>query len=235
MRRREEERMERLSLREAADRTGRSLTTLRRYIRAGRLRAEKLPGRYGPEYAVTEQDLLGAGLEPQPSDGPEPAVVSASGSSALERALRESVPLPLFQELQMKHEHLLVQYGMMRAGGLRSLDLQARLESREREVEELRSEISRLKERHAREVTLLRKRLREAALELEGRRLEIEALQEKVRGLELLTRNTVTTEAIERQFSRVMEQMELVDRLGGPASRDLPLRPRPAAPAEPDH
>ncbi len=227
--------MDRLSLREAADRTGRSLTTLRRYIRAGRLHAEKLPGRYGPEYAVTEQDLLRAGLEPQASDAPEPAALSASGSGSLERVLRESVPLALFQELQMKHEHLLVQYGMMRTGGLRSLELQACLEAREREVEELRSEIAHLRERHAREVTLLRKQLHEAALELEGRRLEIEALHEKVRGLELLTRNTITTEAIERQFSRVMEQMELVDRLGGPAPRDLPPRPRPAPPAEPDH
>lgn len=227
--------MERLSLREAADRTGRSLTTLRRYIRAGRLRAEKLPGRYGPEYVVTEQDLLGAGLDARPSDCPEPAALTASGSTALERVLRESVPLTLFQELQMKHEHLLVQYGMVRSGGLRSLELQARLDSREREVEELRSEMARLKERHARELALLRKQLHEAALELEGRRLEIAALQEKVRGLELLTRNTVTTEAIERQFSRVMEQMDLVERLGGPAGGDLPSRPRPGSPAEADH
>jgi transposase len=50
--------MERLSLREAAERTARSVTTLRRYIRAGRLQAQKAPGRFGPEYFVTEEDQI---------------------------------------------------------------------------------------------------------------------------------------------------------------------------------
>ena len=38
-----------------------------------------------------------------------------------------------------------------------------------------------------------------AELELEGRGLEIAALREKIRGLEMLTRNAVTNETIERQ------------------------------------
>jgi hypothetical protein len=45
--------MERMTLREAAARSSRSITTLRRYIRSGRLHAEKRYGRYGPEYYVS--------------------------------------------------------------------------------------------------------------------------------------------------------------------------------------
>jgi len=227
--------MERWTLREAAERTGRSLTTLRRYIRAGRLRAEKLPGRYGPEYVVREEDLLGAGLALQDRDLRPAAPLAPTAPTSVERILRDSVPLALFQELQMKHEHLLVQYGMMRSSGMRALELQARLEEREREIEELHQELSRLKEHNAREVSSLRRQLREAALELEGRRLEIEALQEKVRGLELLTRNTVTTEAIDKQFSAVLEQMNLVEKLGRFPSTEGPLPHRPLRPADSDH
>ncbi len=39
--------METMTLREAAKRTSRSVTTLRRYIRNGRLAARKRPGRFG--------------------------------------------------------------------------------------------------------------------------------------------------------------------------------------------
>ena len=63
---------------------------------------------------------------------------------------------------------------------------------------------------HAQEVE---KQLREAHLELEGRSLEIAALKEKVRGLEMLTRNAITTENIEKQFGDVMDQSRRVQQL----------------------
>ena len=233
--------MERISLREAAERTARSVTTLRRYIRSGRLHADKLPGRFGPEYVVTAEQLGAAGL-----DVPDPgsvALASARGESngtALtasqrpaaslaagpwERVLRESVPISLFQDLQCKHEQLLVQYGMVRAGGLKVLDMQAELETRRRQIEEAQAENTRVKVRLAREAGDLRQRLREAELELEGRRIEVAALREKVRALEMLTRNKVTNEAIDRQFSDVMDQMRRVDRL----TAEQDLRESPAA------
>jgi hypothetical protein len=240
--------MERLSLREAAERTARSVTTLRRYIRAGRLVATKLPGRFGPEYFVTEDDLTAAGLPPVAAAGS--ALVAASrGSTALrapetapapaiEHLLRETVPVSLFQDLQMKHEQLLVQYGMVRAGGLRVLEMQAELDAKRRQIEESQAETVRVKERLASEAGDLRRRLREAELELEGRRVEAAALREKVRGLEMLTRNTVTNEAIDRQFEDVMDQMRRVDRLASEHDRaDLTATPWPArAPLpEPEH
>lgn len=238
--------MERLSLREAAERTSRSVTTLRRYIRSGRLPAEKLPGRFGPEYFVAASDLEAAGLSardgaPSGTSGlpaPRTATVSALPAAPLDRVLRETVPLGLFQELQMKHEQLLVQYGMVRAGGLRVLELQTELTSRRRQLDDAQAEIARVKERLAREAGELRKSLREAELELEARRVEAAALREKVRGLEMLTRNTVTNEAIDRQFADVMEQVRRVDRLSAEHDRPAPapdLWPTRPAPHDPEH
>jgi len=201
--------MERMTLREAADRTSRSITTLRRYIRSGRLRAEKRGGRYGPEYFVSSQALDEAGLEAERSL----AQLGRRDSESLERVFRESVPLTLYQELHMKHEQLLVQYGMVRAAGLRVLDLQGELETKRHQLENSLAEIARLKDRPKRELLALQKRLRTAELELEGRRLEIAALRAKIRGLEMLTRNAVTTETIERQFSEVVEQIQRVEEM----------------------
>lgn len=232
--------MERISLRDAADRTARSVTTLRRYIRSGRLLAEKLPGRFGPEYVVTVDQLHAAGLDAQAAESQALATTRAATAGAAlsprpaaetslapwDRVLRESVPITLFQELQLKHEQLLVQYGMVRAGGLRVLEMQAELEARRRQIEDAQAENTRVKERLAREAGELRKRLREAELELEGRRIEAAALREKVRGLEMLTRNSVTNEAIDQQFSDVMDQIRRVDRLT--AEQDLKEAAPPA-------
>ena len=213
--------MERINLKDAARRTTRSVTTLRRYIRSGNLAADKLPGRFGPEYFVTTEQLAAAGLDVRGAElAPTTAIVLARSSAppALrtaprDRFLRDSVPISLFQDLQLKHEQLLVQYGMVRAGGLRVLDMQAELETRRRQVDDAQAENTRIKERLAREAGELRKRLREAELELEGRRIEAAALREKVRGLDMLTRNRATNEEIDQQFSEVMDQMRRVERL----------------------
>jgi hypothetical protein len=244
--------MEPINLRVAAYQTGRSVTTLRRYIRSGRLRADKLPGRFGPEYFVTAEQLESAGLEATAHGSSTPVGSSpeAAGSaiatrrpsahslvpSTMDGAPRDSVPIFLFQDLQLKHEQLLVQYGMVRAGGLRVLEMQAELDSRRREIEDAQSENMRVKERLAREAGDLRKRLREAELELEGRRIEAAALREKVRGLEMLTRNNVTNEEIDRQFSEVMAQMRRVDRLTAEAEvgDPQPVRPWPPLGPHPD-
>ena len=229
-----------MSLREAAARAARSVTTLRRHIRSGRLQADKLPGRFGPEYFITPSQLEAAGLDAD-GESEAPPTRAASSSTALarrgpaetaleaplERLIRETVPITLFQELQMKHEQLLVQYGMVRAGGLRVLELQAELDSRRRSLDDAQAENARVKERLAREAGELRKRLREAELELEGRRIEAAALREKVRGLEMLTRNRVTNETIERQFSEVAEQVRRVDRLAAEQDLAEPAAPKP--------
>lgn len=222
--------MEWMSLREAAERTARSITTLRRYIRSGRLPAEKRQGRFGPEYFVCEDHLMRSGLAVRV----ESAALSASlapvaAVRSVARVEREQVPISLFQELQMKHEQLLVQYGMMRAGGLRALEYQAELEAKRREAEASQAEVARVQERVVTDGAELRRRLREGELELEGLRLENAALREKVRALELITRNAVTNEVIERQFSEVLGQMRRVDRLA--AEHDTRAGSSPALPS----
>jgi hypothetical protein len=236
-----------MTLREAAERTSRSITTLRRYIRSGRLHAEKRYGRFGPEYFVSDQDLTDAGLDPESRESNlalERATPSRGELAPREDAgfdgrwLREIVPLSLFQELQMKHEQLLVQYGMVRAGGLRSMELRADLEAREKSLEEAELSIERTNQQHASEISRLKQQLREALLELEGRRLEIDALQEKIRALEMMTRNAVTNETIDSQLQRIQEQSRRVDELSSGREQEAPSPPPWTPRAEgdqPDH
>lgn len=206
--------MERMTLREAAERTSRSITTLRRYIRSGRLRAEMGHGRYGPEYLLSEEALAEAGFRPIPVEralvrpAPDPVALAP-----LEQALRESVPIGLYRELQMKHEQLLVQYGMVRASGLRLMELRSDLDERERRLAESEAEIAALRQSAAREAAILRKRVRETELELEGRSLEAAALREKLRSLERAPRVAPVAGAIDQQLAEVADQMRRVERL----------------------
>jgi hypothetical protein len=222
-----------MTLREAAQHTSRSITTLRRYIRAGRLQAEKRQGRFGPEYFVAERDLARAGLAVEPEESARALVRAAPAETAhVDRipTVAAVVPLSLYESLQMKHEQLLVQYGMVRASGLRSMELRAELEAQRREIEEGRVAAEGLRQRlaeHARS-------LREAELECEGRGLEIAALREKVRGLEMLTRNAVTNESIEQQFREVIEQSRRVESLRAAGRSRAATTPDWNAEREPD-
>lgn len=218
--------MVRMTLREAAERTSRSITTLRRYIRKGRLQADKRDGRFGPEYFVSEQNLEEAGLSTRPATETLPARSTRPGGLARRRYDSESVPLLLYQDLQLKHEQLLVQYGMVRAGGLRAIELQAELEETKAELARARSTLEEADTRIEREKQGLRKDLRSARLELEGRAIEISALREKVRALEMLTRNAETNETIEKQFKDVLAQKRRVDQLSTPSEPGWPERGR---------
>ncbi len=198
-----------MTLREAARRASRSVTTLRRHIRGGRLLAEKRPGRFGPEYFVTEQGLADAGL---PASAPRAA---RPGPGAVARQRTELISAGLYRELQMKHEQLLVQYGMLRAAGLRAVELRAELDQTRHRLEEAQARAAELRRRLADETTRLAQRLRRAELEQETRQIEVEALREKIRSLEMLTRNAATSDTIERQFSEIMAQSRRVRELAG--------------------
>ena len=115
----------------------------------------------------------------------------------------------------MKHEQLLVQYGMVRVGGMRVLELRSELEVKHRELEAGEVRIADLRRKFREETARLKQLLRRVELEQEGRGLEISALREKVRALEMLTQNSATSATIEKQFSEVMDQMGRVDRLTG--------------------
>jgi hypothetical protein len=224
--------MQTMTLREAARRCARSITTLRRYIRAGRLVAEKRRGRFGPEYVVSEPALEAAGLHPTSRVSRADLVARRP---AVPAAAEATVPVSLFQELQMKHEQLLVQYGMVRAGGMRVLELRAELEAKQRELEASERRIAELRRTFQRETSRLKQLLRRVELEQEGRGLEVAALREKVRGLEMLTHRGAPERTFEKQCSEVMQQIRRVDRLSGRArSRSASAPPAAWNPARGD-
>lgn len=222
--------MEKLTLRDAAERTSLSITTLRRYIRSGRLAAEKTPGRYGPEYTISITALEQAGVRAiAPSaaaremeasvsaapGAPETRSVALSAPSARETLpatglseafLREMIPIDLFRELSMKHEQLLVQYGMVRVGGQRMMEYKVEAERLGEALRAAESGAREEGEKTGREIAFLKKHLREAELEIETKNQEIAALRERVRMLELLNRNAITNESIEQQFVKVFDK-----------------------------
>ena len=195
-------------------------------------------GRFGPEYFVSDDDLSRAGLESEPTDGSLVPRSTRSRYPATANALSapDGVPLLLYEQLQMKHEQLLVQYGMMRAGGLQAVELRADLELKAKQCRDAQEELANAERNLQRETTRLKRELREAHLELEGRSLEIAALREKARGLEMLTRNAVTNETIEKQFSAVAKQTRRVEALSDARSTPEPKsRWRTGETSTPDH
>jgi len=141
-----------LTLREAAERASRSVTTLRRYIRSGRLHAEKRYGRFGPEYFVSVENLIAAGLAPAQSSArgplaPRPRAIERTPVPPPTRIAADVVPTMLYQELQLKHEQLLVQYGMVRAGGLRAIELRAETDEQRQRLQTLEKELAEIRDR----------------------------------------------------------------------------------------
>jgi hypothetical protein len=231
----------RFTLKEAAERAGRSVTTLRRYVRAGRLRAEMTPGRFGPEYTLDETALGEAGLPVSGADPGRPRAGSrtalaptgasprgrewvdasrVNGTRPIEELLKEFVPADLYRELSMKHEQLLVQYGMIRASGQRLFEIREEAERASEELRQAQDRQKELQDRSSREIGFLRQHLRQAELEIEQRNMELLALREKVRILELMTRNAITTESIEKQFLQIFEKEREIDAMLASAFHD---------------
>jgi len=235
--------LEKLTLRDAAHRTRLSVTTLRRYIRSGRLAAEKTPGRYGPEYTVSLTALEQAGATASEGSGTngrlgreglagESSDGSASGSMtpprspssltarsfAPELLFREMIPIDLFRELSMKHEQLLVQYGMVRVGGQRMMEYKIEAERLTESLRQAAETAGAERERYVHEVGFLNKHLREAELEIEGKNQEIASLQQKIRILEVISRNAITTESIEHQFLQVFDKRREMEELAATSS-----------------
>ena len=175
--------MSHLTIREASQLVGRTSATIRRYIRSGRLKAAKEIGKFGEEYRIGREDLLALGFtaaEPAPESGaPLARVVSAPPA-----APQDAVPIALYNELLMKHEQILVQYGMIRAGGQKLLEFKADAEAKAEELRRGQDRYQALRQRAVKEIGFLRKRLREMEMQLEERHIEVTLLQEKVRRME---------------------------------------------------
>lgn len=204
--------MERLTLRQASERSGLSPSILLRYVRSGRLAAYGTAGadaagedglRFSPADLEAAGLPRGHALEARPTPG-VPVPASEAG---------EAVPLTLYRELLMKHEQLLVQYGMVRVGGARLYELKAEAEQRAAELGRVREALRAAEKAHREALAELRGRLRRSELALQERETRIASLENKIRGLELVTRNAVTTESIEKRFLEVLDKEREVESL----------------------
>jgi DNA repair exonuclease SbcCD ATPase subunit len=203
-----------MTLRQAAERTGLSATTLRRYIKAGKLKARLIPGRYGPEYVVDEEALEEARLDGQtnipPREAPRETETRASDSPARRNPSSppepggDSVPGLLYRELLMKHEHLLVQYGMLRVSGQQLYEIRQEAEQKAEEARRTATELRRQRERHAREIGELKTKLRRAELEIAERETRVRELEQRLTRAEMELRNASTAKAMDAEFARVV-------------------------------
>jgi len=186
--------MEQLSIREVAHRVKLHPATVRRYIKQGRIKATKVEGKFGEEYRIEERDLdlLRQAGQQAPAAQMVPArdgrrtVTRLVPAESFEQHLRNFVHVSVYNELMMKHEQLLVQFGMIRASGQKLLDFKAEVDLKNDEIKHKNQEIQDLKRRIIKEVDFLTRHLREAEIEIEDKNFQITVLKEKVRSLELI-------------------------------------------------
>jgi len=200
-----------LTIREASQLIGRTPATVRRYIRSGRLKADKEIGKFGEEYKIRREDLLALGF-PAPTE--LPARVEPTLPSVREREQREAlVPAALFNDLLMKHEQLLVQYGMIRAGGQKLLEFKAAAEAGEEELQKAEERYQALRARAIREIQFLRKHLREAEIEVEERNIEITLLQEKIKRLDMAAAHAASVDTFDKSVVEIRQKERDIARI----------------------
>jgi excisionase family DNA binding protein len=204
-----------LTIREASRLIGRTSATVRRYIRSGRLKADKEIGKFGEEYKIRREDLLALGFS---ADQELPVPVTAAAPAVRETAPKEvMVPSSLYNELFLKHEQLLVQYGMIRAGGQKLFEYKAIAETREDDLRKAEDRYQALRSRALKEIQFLRKHLREAEIEVEEHNIEITLMQEKMKRLEAAAAHAATVDTFDkslveiRQKERQIAQIEAED------------------------
>ncbi|MFQ5877934.1 MAG: helix-turn-helix domain-containing protein [Acidobacteriota bacterium] len=213
-----------LTIREAARLIGRTPATVRRHIRSGRLKAEKAPGKFGEEYRIQHDDLLALGFSPSPPVRTELAEVAGPRERSLP-AREEAVPLSLYNELLMKHEQLLVQYGMIRAGGQKLLEFKADAELKAEELRRAGERYQSLRARALKEIRFLRKHMRQAEIEIEERNIEITLLQEKIKRLEMAAAGAASADSLDAKVLEIREKERAVARIEMSEPRDDPTPP----------
>ncbi|PYQ14136.1 MAG: hypothetical protein DMH00_02435 [Acidobacteria bacterium] len=203
--------MKTLTIRQASEALGRAPATIRRYIKTGRLPAEKEKGKFGEEFRIGLENLEALGLVKgeilaEPSS---PAPSSLTTRWAAELPAERTVPRDLYNELVMKHERLLVQYGMIRASGQKMLEARGELDMKDSLLAEREGEIREIRERSEKEIGFLQNHLRQAEIEIEDRNIEIALLQEKVRGLEMVAASAEAVRSFDEEVRSIREREDL--------------------------
>ncbi len=210
-----------LTIREASQLIGRTTATLRRYIRSGRLKAIKEMGKFGEEYKIARDDLLALGFTPASRDLPvkaKPAPIAGTPSTSSE----DRVPASVFNELLMKHEQILVQYGMIRAGGQKLLEYKVEAETGAQDLQCAQERYQALRARAAREIKMLRQQVRQSAIQVEDRNIEITLMQERIKRLEMAAAGVGVRESFDTKVVNIRQKEQSIAELETPA-------PRPAA------
>ncbi len=210
-----------LTIREASRLIGRTPATVRRYIRSGRLQAEKEIGKFGEEYKIQRDDLLALGFS---AEGELPVLREQAPVAARETAPKElMVPASLYHELFLKHEQLLVNYGMVRAGGQKLFEYKAVAETREEELKSAEDRFQALRARAVKEIQFLRRHLREAEIEVEERNIEITLLQEKLKRLEAAAAHAASAPTLDQSLTDIRQKERDIARIesaGAPAATE---------------
>jgi predicted transcriptional regulator len=203
-----------LTIREASLLIGRTPATVRRYIRSGRLKAGKEVGKFGEEYKIRREDLLALGVAVPSTDLPALRDQAPPPATFAEVQPAEgTVPVSLFNELLMKHEQLLVQYGMIRAGGQKLLEFKADAEAKEQELGRARDRYEALRARAVKEIRFLRKHLRQAEIEIEDRNIEIVLLQEKIKRLEMAAASAASIDTFDQKVVEIRQKEHAIEQL----------------------
>ncbi len=221
-----------LTIREAAHLIGRTPATVRRYIRSGRLPAEKSEGKFGEEYKISRDDLLALGLSPAPLPSSEPvkrseALQARQQPAAPVHSGEVMVPISVYNELLMKHEQMLVQYGMIRAGGQKLLEFKVDAETKTEELQRARERYQALRIRAAKEIKFLRKHMRQAEIEIEERNIENTLLQEKVKRLERAAAGVASSDTFEAQVAEIQDKERALTDLEAPEPPSSNAYPAP--------
>lgn len=210
--------MTQVTIREASQLVGRTPATIRRYIRSGRLKALKEIGKFGEEYRINQEDLLALGISPSATGEAERSLPQPVSAGAPE-VTHNAVPISLYNELLMKHERILVQYGMIRAGGQKLLEYKADAEAKVAELDRAQVRYQALRGRALREIGLLRERLRQAEMQLEERGIEIALLREKIELLESRGDGVAPADSFQSKVMEIREKERTIAELAGAEPR----------------
>lgn len=211
--------MTHVTIREASQLVGRTPATIRRYIRSGRLKAEKEIGKFGEEYRINREDLLALGITPAATEEGERCLPQTVPAGPPEVLISRAVPISLYNELLMKHERILVQYGMIRAGGQKLLEYKADAETKMAELDQAQVRYQALRGRALREIGLLRKRLRQVEIQLEERGIENALLREKIERLEMRGDGVAPVDSFQSKVMEIREKERTIAELAGAEPR----------------
>jgi excisionase family DNA binding protein len=192
-----------VTIREAAELAGVSIKAIRLWIKQGKIRAEKVEGKFGPTYAIWRDSIpTGYASDGLPVESQrEVSTDSMVGSSI---GLRQAIPgvsmTELYQELQTEHMKLQREHGAAEA---LLTKVQLDLDFLRNQIPALESHAKAL-ETQAIKADLLEKQAITTQEELQSARAQIPELAKRAGKVEILEQEVVRTESELRNAQKRM-------------------------------